>query len=196
MALKRVYKKKFKGVNLKSGYFYKFKYRPYRLDPYPTIIFMHIIDGIHPNSGHQWRIIQAINFTYVPRAQRKKFLKAWMDQLEKPGNIKLHWKKILAKYPYIKMGIRRYQYKPSAYITKLEEIPLGQIQKEVTKTLSKDFSKKIMTRLRGLFFKKKQKREKTHRAKLKKKRTKMMQIEKKRKDALKKKKERAKKRGK
>ena len=165
MALRRVYKKKFKGVNLKSGYFYKFKYRPYRLDPNPVIIFLHGIEGIHPNSGHQWRLFQAINFTYVPRGMRKKFLKDWMNQLEKPGNIRLNWQKILGRYPIIKMGIRRYQFKPSDYITNLEEIPLDRIQKEVTKTMVKDFSKKIVTRLRGLLFRRKQKKERAHRSK-------------------------------
>lgn len=104
MALRRVYKKQYQGVSLKSGHFYKFKYQAYERDPKPLIIFMHSIEGIHPNTGHQWRIFQAINFTYVPKAMRKRFLKVWMEEMKKPGNIKFHWQKILSKYPYIKMG--------------------------------------------------------------------------------------------
>lgn len=169
MGLRRTYKKRLQNVFMKSGYFYKFKYRPYQRDPRPLIILMHFIDGTHENSGHQWRLIQAINFTYVPRAMRKRFLKVWLKEMDKPGMdkpgaLKFTWQKVLAKYPYIKMGIRRYQYKPQ-YMTNLEEIPLERIEREVIKSLSKDFSKKIATRIRGAFFKRKKQREKVHRQK-------------------------------
>jgi hypothetical protein len=172
MALRRVYKKKFQGVNMKSGYFYKFKYRPYRRDPKPLIILMHSIEGTHQNSGHQWRLFQAINFTYVPRAMRKRFLKVWMKEMEKPGMnrpgaLKFTWQKVLRKYPYIQMGIRRYQFKPSGYITNLEQIPDDRIEKEVIKSLSKDFSKRVSTGIRGLLFRRKQAKEKAHRQKQK-----------------------------
>ena len=116
MALRRVYKKKYQGVNLKSGYFYKFKYKAFERDPKPLIIFMHSIEGIHPTTGHQWRIFQGINFTYVPRSMRKRFLKVWMDEMKKPGNIRFHWQRVLAKYPYIKMGIRRYFFNPFVWL--------------------------------------------------------------------------------
>lgn len=87
--------------------------------------------------------------------------------MKKSGNIRFHWQKVLAKYPYIRMGIRRYQFMPKEYITKLEEIPNERIEKEVIKSLPKDFSKKIATSIRGLFFKRKQAREKKHKAKQK-----------------------------
>jgi len=109
------------------------------------------IEGIHQNSGHQWRIFQGINFTYIPKAQRKRFLKIWMKELDKPGNIKFTWRKVLAKYPYLKPAIRRYFFKPNYYIRNLEEIPFDDIERVVISTFSKDFSKKITTALLGKF---------------------------------------------
>ena len=75
MPLKHVLKKQFKGVSLKSGHFYRFKYQAWEHDPKPVVIFMASIEGIHQNTGHQWRVFQCINFTYIPRAMRKRFLK-------------------------------------------------------------------------------------------------------------------------
>lgn len=181
MTLRRVYKKQFKGVKLKSGYFYKFKYRPYENDPTPTIIFMHSIEGLHPNTGHQWRLFQTLNFTYIPRAMRKRFMKVWLKELDRPGNIKFTWQKVLGKYPYLKKGIRRYQFKPAGYITNLEEIPIEEIEKEVVKTLSKDFSKKITVGLRGLLAKRRKAVEKKKKVKAKKKKARTKEIEKQRK---------------
>ena len=74
MAIRRGYKKKYKGVDMKSGYFYTFKYQAWENDPKPTIIFMYTLEGIHPNTGHQWRFFQGINFTYIPRSVRKRFI--------------------------------------------------------------------------------------------------------------------------
>lgn len=173
MGLVRRYKKDYQGVKMKSGYFYKFKYKPYQRDPRPLIILMHSIEGINVKANgkkHQWRLFQAINFTYVPRAMRKRFLKVWLDEMDKPGQMKFHWQKVLRKYPYIKMGIRRYQYTPQAYITNLEEIPRDRIEKEVIKTLSKDFSKTVATRIRGLLFRRRQQKEKVRKQKAKAKR--------------------------
>lgn len=113
------------------------------------------IEGIHPNTGHQWRIIQALNMHYVPRAMRKRFIKIWKKELEKSKNIKFTWRKVLAKYPYLKMGIRRYFFKPPYYIQNIEEIPYDKIEKEVVKSLFKDFSskvkRKIISRIRKTF---------------------------------------------
>ena len=151
MPLVHKYKKKFKGVNLKTGHFYKFKYHSWTHDPKPLIIFMASIEGINPNTGHQWRLFQGINFTYIPRAQRKRFLDVWMKQLEKGVNPKFTWKKVVAKYPYLKPAIRRYFFKPAYYIENLKEIPFDEIEKEVISTWSKDFSKKIKTALMSKF---------------------------------------------
>lgn len=149
--LKRVYKKRFKGVTLKTGHVYTFKYQAWEHDPKPTIIFMHSIEGIHPRSKHQWRIIQAINFTYLPRAIRKRFMKDWLKVLESPTPPKFHWQRVKAKYPDLEKGIRRYFFKPNYYITNLKEVPFEDIEKVVISTYSKDFSKKVVTTLRAKF---------------------------------------------
>lgn len=165
MPLKHVYRKKFKGVTLRSGHFYRFKYLAWQNDPRPVVIFMSSIEGNHQNTGHQWRIFQCINFTYIPRAHRKRFMKIWMNELDKTKNIKFTWQKVIAKYPYLKPAIRRYFFKPNYYITKLEEIPLDEAEKAVISTFTKDFSKKIKTAILGKFrkafsFKKKAKKTK------------------------------------
>lgn len=147
MSLVHKYKKKFKSVDLRSGFFYKFKYSAFENDANPLIIFMSSIEGINDNTGHQWRIIQGLNMHYVPRAMRKKFLKVWMLELNKSKDIKFTWKKVIAMYPYIKIGIRRYFFKPAYYIQKLEEIPIDRIEKEVVSSLIKDFSGKVKRKL-------------------------------------------------
>ena len=177
MTLRRVYKKQFKGVRLKSGYFYKFRYKAYERDPKPTIIFMHSIEGAHPNTGHQWRLIQALNFSYIPRANRKRFMKVWLDEMQKPGNIKFHWQKVLARYPYLKMGIRRYQFKPADYITNLEQIPDDRIEKEIVKTYVKDFSKKVTVGIRGLLARRRKAAEQKKKQKAKQKKARLKEME-------------------
>jgi len=169
MTLRRVYKKQYQGVSMRSGHFYKFKYKAFERDPKPLIIFMYSIEGLHPNTGHEWRIFQAINFTYIPRAMRKRFLKKWLKEMEKPGSIKFTWQKVLTKYPELKNGIRRYFFTPTYYITNLQKIPDDRIEKEVIKSLIKDFSKKVTTGIRGLISKAKKARERKRKAKLKKK---------------------------
>jgi len=151
MAITRKYKKKFKGVDLQSGHFYKFRYQAWENDPEPTVIFMYWLQGIHPRTGHQWRFIQCINFTYVPRTIRKRFVEEWKAQLEKTNNPKFTWEKVKAKYPQIQHAVRRYFYKPNYYITKLEKIPFDNINKAVISTWHKDFSKKIKSSLLNKF---------------------------------------------
>lgn len=109
------------------------------------------IEGNHQNTGHQWRLFQCINFTYIPRGIRKRFLKIWLKELDKGINPRFTWRKVVAKYPYLKPAIRRYFFKPNYYIRNLEEIPLDEVEKVVVSTLSKDFSKKITTALLSKF---------------------------------------------
>jgi hypothetical protein len=106
---------------------------------------MYSIEGTHPNTGHQWRILQAINFTYIPRGIRKRFMDIWLKELQRSRNIKFTWQKVLTRYPFLKIGVRRYFFTPTYYIKSLEEIPLDQVEKAVVSTYGKDFAKKIRT---------------------------------------------------
>jgi len=152
MAIKRVYKKRFSGVNIKSGYIYNFKYKAWENDPQPTVIMMYALEGIHPNTGHQWRFFQAINFTYIPRAQRMMFAKEWKIIFERTnGNVRFTWEIVKKRYPFLKKAVRRYFYKPNYYITGLKEIPYDQMEKYIISTWSKDFSKKIKSSLINKF---------------------------------------------
>jgi hypothetical protein len=75
MALIITYKKKSHGITWKSGHIFSFKYTPFQNDNKPLIIVLNIIEGIHPNTGHQHRYIQGLNLHYVPRKDRKRFIK-------------------------------------------------------------------------------------------------------------------------
>jgi hypothetical protein len=145
--LKRVFKKKFKGVNFQTGHIYKFKYQAWENDPEPTIIYMYSVEGIHPNTGHEHRYIQALNFTYVPRSVRKQFIRLWIYDFERTKNIKLTWERVKSRYPYLQNAIRRYFFKPSYYITDPREISFDDWEKVVVSTWSKDFSKKVKVSL-------------------------------------------------
>ena len=112
---------------------------------------MYSLEGLHPNTGHQFRFIQCINFTYVPRTIRKQFVKEWMIQLQKTNDPKFTWEKVKSKYPQIQHAVRRYFFKPNYYITKLQQIPIDKIEKEVVSSWHKDFSKKIKSSLLNKF---------------------------------------------
>jgi len=170
MTIRRLKEKRYKGVLLKSGRFYKFRYKPYQNDPKPTIIFMHWFAGSHPNTGREWRFFQGINFTYIPRAVRKRFIKLWMDRLKTNPNEPFPYRKVKAKYPWLKIAVRRYQYSPNTYINNLEEIPLSEVPDVVISTWKKDFSKKIVTAIKSkfkkVFNKRQERKEKKRKEKL------------------------------
>jgi len=151
MALRRIFKKRFKGIDLKSGHIYKFRYQAWENDPEPTIIFMYTVEGIHPRTGHQHRYVQALNFTYVPRSMRKQFARAWIQEYGRTGNVRLTWEKVKSQYPYIQNSIRRYFFKPAYYITDLVEVPFDKWESAIVSTWSKDFSKKVKATLINKF---------------------------------------------
>ena len=151
MAIKRKYKKKFKGVVVKSGHIYSFKYQAWENDPRPTVIMMYALDGVNPNTGHQWRFFQGINFTYIPRGDRKRFAKDWMRIMGGRREPKFTWQTVMRKYPYLKHAVRRYFFKPNYYIRDLTEIPWSDAEKAIVSTFAKDFSKKVKTSLIAKF---------------------------------------------
>jgi hypothetical protein len=142
MAVRRVKKKKFKNVNWRSGHIYTFKYHAWHNDPQPVIILMYALQGTHENTGHQWRFFQGINFTYIPRSMRRTFAKKWLREWDRSnGNLEFTWEKVKATYPWMKLAIRRYFFKPAYYINKPREIKREDILDVVTQTYTKDFSK-------------------------------------------------------
>ena len=148
MALRTHYRKKLHGVMLKSGYIYSLKYSNWFNDPTPTIIFLYAFSGNHPNTGRQWRFIQAINFTYVPKSMRRAFANEWVRVFEQTnGNVRFTWNIVKRRYPYLKHAVRRYMYSPSYMISKLQEIPFEDMEKVIVSTWSRDFSRKIKVSL-------------------------------------------------
>lgn len=144
MSLHTSTKKRHGQIMFEAGKFYKFNYRGYNNDPTPVVIFINAIEGINENTGHQWRLIQAINLSYVPRKDRIRFVNDWQLYSEKAHDIKFTWRLIERKYPYIKFAIRRYFLKPLYYINDLKLLDTQEkIQKEVIGSMAKDFSKKI-----------------------------------------------------
>ena len=149
MTLRRHTKKRFEGLEWKSGNFYKFKYNAWHNDPAPTIIYMYAYSGTHPNTGRQWRFFQAINFTYIPRKVRRRFMKTYLDIRAKSPDSKFLWDNVKRQYPWLKIAVRRYQYSPGTYIINPKEIPFEDAEKVVVSTWAKDFSKKIVTTIRS-----------------------------------------------
>lgn len=145
MPIRRHFTKRFKGIVVKSGYVYTFKYIPWQKDPNPTVIMMYSLEGTNPNTGHQWRFFQAINFSYLPRASRRQFARDWTRILQQTRNPRFTWELCKRRYPYIKHAIRRYFIKPTYYISQLKEIPFDDMEDAIVSTWSKDFSKKIKT---------------------------------------------------
>ncbi len=149
MALTIHYTKKFKNVTWKSGHIYAMDYTAWQNDPKPVILLMYAFSGTHPETNHEWTFFQGINFTYIPRADRRQFVAAWMNEWERTkGNFELTWNTILIKFPYMKNAVRRYFYSPNYYIQNPKEIPLEDIEDVVVSTWSRDFSKKVKTSLR------------------------------------------------
>jgi hypothetical protein len=139
MALRISYTERKNNVTLKSAEFFRFKYQAYQNDPNPLILFLYSIKGIHPNTGHNWNLIQALNFSYVPRKDRIKFIQDWKLIHSKTKNIKLTWQAVKSRYPYLELSIRRYLLSPAYYIRQIEAIKEEDIEKEVIKSLPKDY---------------------------------------------------------
>ena len=151
MAIRQQKTKRFEGLEWKSGNFYTFKYRAWANDPKPTIIFMYAYSGYHPNTGRQWRFFQAINFSYIPRNVRRRFMKDYLKAREKNANINFVWDDVKRKYPWLRIAVRRYFYSPGSYIITPKEIPFEDAEDVIVSTWAKDFSKKTITAIRSKF---------------------------------------------
>lgn len=144
MALSIDYEWNSNGIRWKSGYFYKFRYNAWRNDPEPLVIVLYRIRGIHPTSGHQWNLIQAINFNYIPQSHRKMFLKIWMNYYtQMNGNIRFTYQNVSRQFPFLKFGIRRYVLKPDYRIQRPVVIDPENIEGAVVSSFDKDFSDKV-----------------------------------------------------
>ncbi len=135
-------------VKLVTGHAYSFKYAAYANDPSPIVFLISTIRGIHPNTGHQWRLIQGINISYIPRADRKRFIEIWKREMTYTNaRPEFSWEKIKRQFPYIQHGIRRYMLKPNYYIRDLREVPTEMYEDIIIKSWSKDFSSAIKRRV-------------------------------------------------
>ena len=144
MAVRRIFKKKMHGVVLKSGYVYSFKYTAWKNDPNPVIIFMYALEGINPSTGHQWRFLQGINFSYLPRTMRKMFASDWKRVFAaNNGNVRFTYEMMQRHYPWMSHAIRRYFTKPNYYLSNLQEVPFENMEAAIVSTWIKDFSKKV-----------------------------------------------------
>ena len=155
--LKFHHKKKLNNVTFKSGGIYTFGYQAWENDPKPVILFIHAYSGNYPTPPHrQWRTLLGINFTYIPRAQRRLFITTWQSIVgnmpeQQRNNIKLTWPNLIARFPYLRRAVRRYFYTPSYYIKRPQEIPFSDWENVVVSTMSKDFSKKVKASLINKF---------------------------------------------
>jgi hypothetical protein len=152
MSLSIHLEKKIGGVTFKSGHVYSFRYQGWQHDPEPTLIFMYAFSGKHPRTQREWRFIQGINLTYVPRPLRKAFAITWIREFERTnGNAEFTWDLVKNRFPYLGLAVRRYFYSPSYYITSTRHIPFQEMEEVIVSTWSKDFSKKVKTQLTRQF---------------------------------------------
>jgi hypothetical protein len=148
MALKIDYTFNFNNVRWQSGHFYSFRYRAWSNDPKPLIVLFYRITGIHPNTSHQWRLIQGINLSYLPRSHRRLFVNQWIQHYEQNnGEIRFTYKDMQRRFPWLRFGIRRYLVKPNYYIQNPVEIDFDNVEEAVLSTYDKDFSKKVKQEL-------------------------------------------------
>jgi hypothetical protein len=151
MSLRRVLSVKQGMVWFKSGHIYNFRYSRYENDPEPTIICLCAVKGTHERTGHRHNYIQGINFTYIPRNQRRQFVKVWVQLMkDTKGHVLLSWQMIEKRWPYMRIAIRRYIL-DKGFIQTHKEIPIDDIEKVVVGTWHKDFSlKAIRAYVKGL----------------------------------------------
>jgi len=148
MALRVHYTFNHNGIKWDSGHFYSFRYAAWANDPKPLIIMFYRITGTHPNTGHQWRLIQGVNLNYIPRSHRRMFVNQWTHYYEQNnGNVKFAYDDMKRRYPWLRFGIRRYLTKPNRYIQNPVEIDFDNIEEAVVSTYDKDFSKKLKQEL-------------------------------------------------
>ena len=132
------------GIVWQSGHFYSFRYQAWQNDPIPLIILFYRIQGIHPNTGHQWRLLQGVNLNYIPRTHRRLFINQWTWYYKQHnGNIRFTYEDMQRRYPWLRYGVRRYMTKPDYYIKNPVEIDIDNIEEAVLSTYDKDFSKKV-----------------------------------------------------
>ncbi|MCK5016110.1 MAG: hypothetical protein KAS32_03480 [Candidatus Peribacteraceae bacterium] len=136
------------GITWKSGNFYTFRYQGWANDPKPMIILFYRIQGINPDTGHQWRLIQGINLNYIPRSHRRLFVNQWQHHYEvNNGNVRFTYDDMKRRYPWLQHGVRRYLTKPTYYIKSPIEIGFDDIEEAVISTYSKDYSRKVKQEL-------------------------------------------------
>ena len=144
MSLRRVLSVKYGRGGFKSGHIYNFRYTNYENDPEPTVICLCAVKGVHERTGHRHNYIQAINFTYIPRSQRKQFVKIWVHLMKSTkGHMLLSWTMIEKRWPFMKIAIRRYTL-DGGLIQTHREIPVDDIESAVMGTWHKDFSLKAI----------------------------------------------------
>jgi hypothetical protein len=148
MAINASYKFKHAGIMWKSGHLVEFSYSAFEHDPKPLTFVLYSLKGTHPNTGHHWNLVQCINLNYLPRSIRQQFVTQWTTAFNKSkGNMKITWEMIKTQYPYIDHFCRRYLLSPNYYIRSAREISLEDAQKEVVRSLVKDYSKWIMRKV-------------------------------------------------
>lgn len=136
------------NVRFESGNVYRFNYKRFQNDPQPLVIFLNSFRGTHPNTGHPWLFIQAINLNYLPRKDRQMFIRDW-ENVHKRTNkrVKITWDIIKRWYPYLQFAIRRYFHTPADMMTNIVKIDAVNYQKEVVRDFWKDYSMEVRRRM-------------------------------------------------
>jgi hypothetical protein len=154
MAFQISYRFTHNNVVIDCGYCYKFRYVNYENDPAPHIFALYRIKGRNPNTGNFWNLLQAINLNYLPRSQRRAFVKDWTDVLRRSkSNFRLTWDFMKIRFPYMRLAIRRYYLDPSSYIQQLQYIPPEKMEAEIARNMVREYGMAAL-RKRGKTYRK------------------------------------------
>lgn len=142
------------NVVFKSGNFYEFEYNRFENDPKPMIVFMYLVQGIHPTSGHYHNYIQAVNLSYIPKKLRATWVKRWIDTHWNPRTqtaregIRLDYYRDIDSYLHV--AVRRYFIK-GGNIIKPKDIPFDVIDAKLAGISGKDYySRAVLKRAQRL----------------------------------------------
>jgi hypothetical protein len=140
MALTISYSFTHNGVILQNFFCYKFRYANYENDPFPHVLALYRIKGTHPSSGNYWNLWQCINLNYLPRNQRRAFIKDALDNLRRSKwDFKFTWHTLMLKYPWLRIATRRYYLDPKSYIQQLEYIPPEKMEAEIARNMVREY---------------------------------------------------------
>lgn len=140
MAIRRIFNISYKGITLQSGNLYDFqKYLRFENDPSPTVIFLYVNRGMHPNTGHYHNYFTCVNLAYIPKKLRRSFIRRHINRFWNPRTqeakrgMRVDYEDIES---YLKVALRRYLIN---YVVNPKDIPFSALDAVLIDLKRKDY---------------------------------------------------------